>query len=66
MQHQIPAGDILIHAGDFTSIGNVDEVKKFSEFLKTLDDKFQYQVVIAGELNWTFFNFLRWGNLKIS
>lgn len=49
MHHQIPSGDILIHAGDFTSIGKVEEVKKFFEFLKTLDDKFQYKVVIAGE-----------------
>ena len=47
----IPSGDILIHAGDFTSIGKIDEVQKFSEFLKTLDDKFKYKVVIAGKLN---------------
>ena len=51
MQHMIPSGDILIHAGDFTSIGKIDEVQKFSEFLKTLDDKFKYKVVIAGKLN---------------
>jgi hypothetical protein len=49
MQHPIPLGDVLIHAGDFTGIGKLDEVKKFSEFLKTLDEKFQYKVVIAGE-----------------
>ena len=60
MQHQIPSGDILIHAGDFTSIGKVEEVKKFSEFLKTLDDKFQYKVVIAGEFKNTKIYYLLW------
>ena len=43
----IPNGDVLIHAGDFTN-GGLDEVEKFSDFLKKLDDKFRYKVVIAG------------------
>ena len=48
MTHPIPNGDILIHAGDFTNYGGIEEVEKFSSFLKTLDDKFKYKVVIAG------------------
>ena len=47
MTHPIPNGDILIHAGDFTN-GGLDEVETFSNFLKKLDDKFRYKVVIAG------------------
>ena len=50
MQHHIPAGDVLIHAGDFTGVGQIDEIKKFSEFLKSLDGKFTYKVVIAGKV----------------
>jgi hypothetical protein len=65
MQHQIPPGDVLIHAGDFTSIGKLDEVKKFSEFLKTLDDKFQYKVVIAGEFTFDYSLILQYIKLKL-
>ena len=49
MTNEIPDGDILIHAGDFTSIGKIDEVRKFSAFLKSLDEKFKYKIVIAGK-----------------
>ena len=49
MTNEIPDGDILIHAGDFTSIGKIDEVKKFSDFLKSLNNKFKYKIVIAGK-----------------
>ncbi len=65
MQHPIPLGDVLIHAGDFTGIGKLDEVKKFSEFLKTLDDKFQYKVVIAGGFSFDFSSFVKCIKLKL-
>lgn len=54
MQHPIPAGDVLIHAGDFTTIGAPDDVQKFSNDLKTLSELFSYQVVIAGNHELSF------------
>lgn len=42
----IPVGDILIHAGDFTKRGRIQEVESFSKFLRSL--KHLHKVVIAG------------------
>ncbi|XP_028411403.1 metallophosphoesterase domain-containing protein 1-like [Dendronephthya gigantea] len=42
----LPQGDILIHAGDFTRRGEIREVESFNEFLGSL--KYPYKVVIAG------------------
>ena len=43
---QIPDGDILVHAGDITRNGNVDDISKFNAWLGTLPH--QYKIVIAG------------------
>jgi hypothetical protein len=64
MQHEIPVGDVLIHAGDFTSIGNIEDVKKFSSYLKSLDNKFTYKIVIAGNHELTFDEKSRRGRFK--
>ncbi|CAL4087678.1 unnamed protein product, partial [Meganyctiphanes norvegica] len=42
----LPPGDVLLHAGDFTSKGTLNEAKLFNEWLGTLH--FQYKVVIPG------------------
>jgi len=42
----IPDGDILIHAGDFTLNGTLGEVVEFNEWLGTLDHP--YKIVVAG------------------
>ncbi|CAF0856190.1 unnamed protein product [Brachionus calyciflorus] len=54
MHHEIPSGDILIHAGDFTNSGSIDDVIKFSNFLKTLDHKFTHKIIIAGNHELSF------------
>merc|ERR1712018_355952 len=41
----IPNGDILIHAGDFTNYGEVDKVKEFNTWLGTLPHT--HKIVIA-------------------
>ena len=46
MDHAIPDGDILIHAGDFSISGLVSEVKEFNDWLGTLPHK--HKIVIAG------------------
>ena len=35
-------------------MGRIDEINKFSEFLKSLDSKFKYKVVIAGNHELSF------------
>jgi predicted phosphohydrolase len=42
----VPEGDILVHAGDFTIRGSVDEVRRFNRFLERLPHP--SKVVIAG------------------
>jgi Icc-related predicted phosphoesterase len=48
------SGDILICCGDFTSRGSINDVKKFSSFIKNLN--YTYKVVIAGNHDFCFEN----------
>ena len=43
---RMPKGDILIHAGDFTNIGNRGAILEFGTWLRALD--YEHKVVIAG------------------
>lgn len=52
MEHVIPDGDILIHAGDFTGFGSRDQVIHFNNFLSTLNHP--HKVVIAGNHDISF------------
>lgn len=42
----IPNGDILIHAGDFTKFGKLKDVQDFNIWLKEL--KFKHKIIVAG------------------
>ena len=42
----VPDGDILIHAGDFTTAGQMKQVEAFNEYLGTLSHP--HKIVIAG------------------
>ena len=42
----VPDGDVLIHAGDFTLVGSLNEVVEFNDWLGSLPHK--YKIVIAG------------------
>lgn len=48
----LDSGDVLIHCGDFTGRGNLDEVENFAEFMEW--QRFQHKVVIAGNHDWCF------------
>lgn len=48
----IPGGDVLIHAGDFTMCGRPEEVVRFNDFLGSLS--FPHKVVIAGNHDISF------------
>ena len=49
---EIPPGDVLIHAGDLTRYGTLQEVEEFNEFLATLPH--QHKVIIAGNHDFCF------------
>ncbi|XP_065069447.1 LOW QUALITY PROTEIN: metallophosphoesterase MPPED2-like [Rhopilema esculentum] len=51
---QLPEGDILLHAGDFTQVGAPSEVEHFISFLDRVRPSFQQIVVIAGNHDLTF------------
>ena len=53
MQYKIPAADVLIHAGDFTVSGHLDEVQRFNDFLGSLDH-IKHKIVIAGNHELSF------------
>ena len=48
----IPAGDVLIHAGDCLGAGTLDNVVDFNDWLGTLPHK--HKIVIAGNHDWIF------------
>ena len=43
---ELPEGDILIHAGDFTNDGTEEEIREFDTWLASLD--YQYKIVVPG------------------
>lgn len=43
---QLPDGDVLIHSGDFTSVGNFYQIFDFLEWFKS--QKHKYKILIAG------------------
>jgi hypothetical protein len=53
MTHPIPDGDVLVHCGDFTGVGELRDVLGFNDWLGGLPH--EHKVVIAGnhERGWT-------------
>ena len=49
---KLPKGDVLIHTGDFTMLGRLEEIKSFADWLGTLD--FKHKIVISGNHEVTF------------
>ena len=50
---KLPGGDILIHSGDFSSIGREHEVRNFINWLN-LQNNYTYKIFIAGNHDITF------------
>jgi predicted phosphodiesterase len=49
---KIPDGDLLVHAGDLTRHGTLDDVREFNTFLGTLPHP--HKIVIAGNHDFCF------------
>jgi len=45
-QLEVPLGDVLVHAGDFSSTGTPDQLQRFAEFMAAQPHK--HKLVIAG------------------
>lgn len=54
---KLPAGDVLIHAGDLTNQGSAAELKRTVEWLEKSD--FQAKIVVAGNLPGTYLSNVR-------
>src|SRR2546430_16820633 len=49
---EVPPGDILIHAGDATMTGRMEELARFNHWLGRLPH--HYKIFIAGNHDWLF------------
>lgn len=49
---RLPKGDMLIHAGDFSIKGRINEINHFAEFMRKQD--FKYKIIIAGNHDLSF------------
>jgi Icc-related predicted phosphoesterase len=48
----VPDGDILIHSGDATTVGNVKQIVEFNDWFANLPHK--HKIFIAGNHDWLF------------
>jgi len=44
----LPRGDVLLHAGDITSDGSLEELRAFDEWMARVDEGFRHKIVIGG------------------
>lgn len=51
-QVEVPEGDVLVHAGDSTMVGRVEEIIKFNHWLGQLPHP--HKILIAGNHDWLF------------
>ena len=49
----LPGGDLLIHAGDATSMGHKHELQQFMKWYNSLDN-YTHKIFIAGNHDWGF------------
>jgi Icc-related predicted phosphoesterase len=49
---KLPDADVIIHAGDFTSVGHSHEIVNFMQWYSKLP--YKYKIIIAGNHDWLF------------
>jgi len=49
----LPYGDMIIHSGDFTTIGEEYEIRNFFKWYGNLN-QYKYKIIIAGNHDWLF------------
>lgn len=50
---KLPEADVIIHCGDFTSMGYSHEIVEFMKWFSNLE-QFKHKIVIAGNHDWLF------------
>jgi len=50
---KLPEADVIIHCGDFTSMGHSHEIVDFMKWYGKLD-QYNYKIIIAGNHDWLF------------
>jgi len=53
MRYPLPKGDILIHAGDATNVGNENDIREFIYWFQNLKG-FDTKILVAGNHDWGF------------
>lgn len=53
ISHHLPGGDVLIHAGDLTSMGYEHEIREFCSWFNKIDN-YDHKIFIAGNHDWGF------------
>jgi len=53
--NDLPGGDLLIHAGDISSMGYEHEIREFCKWFNNIDN-YTHKVFIAGNHDWGFQN----------
>lgn len=48
----VPDGDLLLHAGDATSLGTIDEIRQFRDWYAALPHR--HKIFVAGNHDWGF------------
>lgn len=51
---EMPDGDVMIHAGDFSNVGLPREIDNFNKFLGNMKNKYKHVIVISGNHELTF------------
>lgn len=46
-QDELPTGDIIIHAGDISTIGRIEEIREFLDWFSSLE-QYKHKIFIAG------------------
>lgn len=49
----LPGGDLLLHAGDLSSMGYKHELQQFMKWFKSIDN-YEHKIFIAGNHDWGF------------
>lgn len=50
---KLPEADVIIHCGDFTSMGHSHEIREFMKWFSKLE-QYKYKIIIAGNHDWLF------------
>lgn len=50
----VPDGDVLVHAGDMTPRGDINDLRSFDNWLGRLPHR--HKIIVSGNHDWCFFN----------